>query len=350
MDLLQLLERELREIGLPEVRMDEYGYVFATIPSTTHKTDVPVIGFIAHVDTSPEMSGADVRPIVHRNYQGQDLVLPDDPEMVLRMSDNPWLAEQIGNDIVTASGATPLGADNKAGVAEIVAAAEYLMAHPDIPHGTIRIAFTPDEEVGAGTKFFDVQRFGAVYAYTMDGETRGEIETESFSAHAISLTFRGFNTHPDGGNGQRDHVVADQPVARRELSPEHRRRSGRVHPYVLQVAVDSTAVKPRARFQRPLRQRVWLEIWPVEPQDWPGASLDTSIGDLPEHEGNPRCSSARGRLRARGHTPQRVDRQGASHSRRNRWLSPVIHGVAYAEYLCRRAQFSFAARMGLGAG
>ena len=155
-DLLQLLERELREIGLPEVRIDEYGYVFATIPSTTRKTDVPVIGFIAHVDTSPEMSGADVRPIVHRNYQGQDLVLPDDPEMVLRVSDNPWLAEQIGHDIVTASGATLLGADNKAGVAEIVAAAEYLMAHPEIPHGTIRIAFTPDEEVGAGTKFFDV--------------------------------------------------------------------------------------------------------------------------------------------------------------------------------------------------
>ena len=146
------LERELREIGLPEVRIDEYGYVFATIPSTTPKTDVPVIGFIAHVDTSPEMSGADVRPIVHRNYQGQDLVLPDDP-MVLRLSDNPWLAEQIGHDIVTASGATLLGADNKAGVAEIVAAAEYLMAHPEIPHGTIRIAFTPDEEVGAAPSF-----------------------------------------------------------------------------------------------------------------------------------------------------------------------------------------------------
>ena len=139
-DLLQLLERELREIGLPEVRIDEHGYVFATIPATTPKTDVPVIGFIAHVDTSPEMSGADVRPIVHRNYQGQDLVLPDDPQMVLRLSDNPWLAEQIGHDIVTASGATLLGADNKAGVAEIVAAAEYLMAHPEIPHGTIRIA------------------------------------------------------------------------------------------------------------------------------------------------------------------------------------------------------------------
>ena len=155
-DLLRLLVEELRAIGLTDVTIDEHGYVFATIPATTPKSGVPVIGFIAHVDTSPEMSGADVRPIVHRNYQGQDLVLPDDPPTVLRLADNPSLAEQIGHDIVTASGTTLLGADNKAGVAEIVAAAEYLMAHPEIPHGPIRIGFTPDEEVGAGTKYFDV--------------------------------------------------------------------------------------------------------------------------------------------------------------------------------------------------
>src|SRR5262249_46532953 len=155
-----------------------------------------VLGLIAHVDTSPEMSGAGVRPIVHRQYQGQDLVLPDDPTIVLRLADNPPLAEQMGHDIVTASGTTLLGADNKAGGAEIVAAAAHLTAHPEIRHGRIRIGFTPDEEVGAGTKFFDVERFAASYAYTMDGGTRGELETESFSADAMTITFRGFNTHP----------------------------------------------------------------------------------------------------------------------------------------------------------
>ena len=286
-DLLQLLERELREIGLPEVRIDEYGYVFATIPSTTRKTDVPVIGFIAHVDTSPEMSGADVRPIVHRNYQGQDLVLPDDPEMVLRVSDNPWLAEQIGHDIVTASGATLLGADNKAGVAEIVAAAEYLMAHPEIPHGTIRIAFTPDEEVGAGTKFFDVQRFGATYAYTMDGETRGELETESFSADAITITFRGFNTHPGYAKGKMVNAikVAADFISRLpdgELSPETTDGyQGYVHPYVLHASVDSTAVKLLVRdfSSAGLKEKeAWLEdLAGKTVQDWPGASFDASI-------------------------------------------------------------------------
>src|SRR5262249_57087809 len=134
--------------------------------------------FIAHVDTSPEMSGADVKPLVHPKYDGRDLVLPDDAAMVLRSADNPALSHQLGHDIVTASGTTLLGADDKAGVAEIVTAAEYLVAHPDVLHGPIRIAFTPDEEIGRGTKHFDVTRFGAVCAYTLDGGTRGEIEVE----------------------------------------------------------------------------------------------------------------------------------------------------------------------------
>src|SRR5215203_2688189 len=146
LDLLRHLVDELKAIGLADATLDEHGYVMATIPATTSRTDVPVIGFIAHVDTSPEMSGAGVKPIVHRDYQGQDLVLPDDPTAVLRPADIPYLRERIGDD-------------NKAGVAEIVAAAEYLMAHPEIPHGPIRIAFTPDEEVGEGTKFFDVAKF-----------------------------------------------------------------------------------------------------------------------------------------------------------------------------------------------
>src|SRR5215212_4622265 len=180
--LLRDLAEELRGVGLTDANVDDFGYVMATIPATTTRAVVPTIGFIAHVDTSPEMSGAGVKPIVHARYDGRDLVLPDDSSVVLRLVDNPPLADQMGHDIVTASGTTLLGADNKAGVAEIVTAADYLMQHPEIPHGPVRIAFTPDEEIGRGTQHFDVGRFGALCAYTMDGGHRGEIEMESFSA------------------------------------------------------------------------------------------------------------------------------------------------------------------------
>src|SRR3954463_9507271 len=193
--LLRDLAAELKTLGLTDAAVDEFGYVMATIPATTTHTGVPTIGFLAHVDTSREMPGAGVKPIVHRAYDGRDLVLPDDPDAVLRRGDDPALDEQIGHDIVTASGTTLLGADNKAGVAEIVTAAAYLMGHPEIPHGPIRIAFTPDEEVGRGTEHFDVALFGAHCAYTMDGGSRGEIEDESFSADALTITFHGFNTH-----------------------------------------------------------------------------------------------------------------------------------------------------------
>jgi tripeptide aminopeptidase len=221
----------------------------ATIPARTSKPDVPVIGFIAHVDTSPEMSGGGVKPIVHRAYDGRDLVLPDDPEAVLRVVDSPYLGECLGHDIVTASGTTLLGADNKSGVAEIMTAAERLIAHPEMSHGSIRIAFTPDEEVGHGTKHFDVARFGARYAYTMDGGPRGEIEFESFSADAITLTFRGFNTHPGFAKGRMVNAIKlaarfiDRLPSDR-LSPETTDgREGFVHPYVIQAGVDRTTVK-----------------------------------------------------------------------------------------------------------
>src|ERR1700716_4114916 len=207
LDLLRHLVDELKALGLQDAAIDEHGYVMATIPATTPKANVPVIGFIAHVDTSPEMPGAGVKPIVHRGYDGADIVLPDDPSAVLRLADNPRLAGQIGNDIVTASGTTLLGADNKAGVAEIVTAAAYLVDHPDIPHGAVRIAFTPDEEIGRGTKHFDVAAFGAVCAYTLDGGPRGEIEFESFSADAMTVTFHGFNTHPGYAKGRMVNAI-----------------------------------------------------------------------------------------------------------------------------------------------
>ena len=247
--LQRLLQEELVAIGVRDVGIDGNGYLMATIPATSTKPDVATIGFIAHVDTSPEMPGADVRPVVHRAYKGQDIVLPDDPSVVLRPSENPALLARVGDDIVTASGLTLLGADDKAGVAAIVSAAEYLMAHPEIAHGRIRIAFTPDEEIGRGADRFDVARFGASCAYTLDGGARGELESESFSADAITATFHGFNTHPGYAKGRMVNAirVASDFVAslpREELAPEVTGDyEGFLHPYRLEASVDRTSVK-----------------------------------------------------------------------------------------------------------
>jgi len=240
---------ELRALGLHDAARDEHGYVMATIPATTKKPGVPVIGFIAHLDTSPEADGANVKPVIHRNYQGQDLTFADDPALVLKRSDNPSLERQLGNDIVTASGTTLLGADNKAGAAAIVAAAEYLLQHPAIAHGTLRLGFTPDEEVGSGTKYFDVKKFGAAFAYTMDGEELGEVESETFSADSMTITFTGFNTHPGFAKGRMVNaikVAADfiQRLPKNGLAPETTaQREGFVHPYVVNAAVEKTSVK-----------------------------------------------------------------------------------------------------------
>ena len=251
--LLRTLVAELQALGLADAEMDEYGYVMATIPATPGREHAPVIGLIAHVDTSPEMPGHDVKPIVHARYDGRDLRLPDDPGAVLRAADNPALAARIGDDIVTASGLTLLGADDKAGVAEIVAAAEWMTTHPDAPHGRVRLAFTPDEEIGRGADHFDVQRFGAVCAYTLDGGGRGELEFESFSADAITVTFKGFNTHPGYAKGRMVNAIraaADfiSELPRDEMSPETTDGyDGYLHPYQLQASVDRTSVKVLVR-------------------------------------------------------------------------------------------------------
>jgi tripeptide aminopeptidase len=247
--LLKCLVEELKEIGIADASMDQYGYVMATIPATPGREQVPAIGFVAHVDTSPEVSGAGVKPIVHTHYDGRDLVLPDDPAMVLREADNPELAEQRGHDIITASGLTLLGSDDKSGVAEIMAAAEHLMTHPEIPHGAIKIGFTPDEEVGRGTQYFDVNRFGARFAYTLDGPKRGELETENFSADAMTVTFKGFNAHPGYAKGR---MVSALKLAsefvhrlpRHGLSPETTDGyEGYVHPHTMHGGVERSAVK-----------------------------------------------------------------------------------------------------------
>jgi tripeptide aminopeptidase len=284
--LLDQLVTELKQIGLADAVRDEHGYVMATIPATSKKK-VPVIGFLAHVDTSPEMSGAGVKPIVHRNWQGGDIVLPDDPTAVLRPSETPYLRERIGDDIVTASGTTLLGADNKSGVAAIVAAAEYLMQHPEIAHGAIRIGFTPDEEVGGGTTHFDVKKFGAVAAYTLDGGERGELEVETFSADSMTVTFQGRNTHPGYATDVMVNsikVAADfvNRLPKDRLSPERtKNREGFVHPYVVEAGVDRTSVKFIVRdFSTPAlhEKEAMLEKLARETAAaWPGVTVTTEV-------------------------------------------------------------------------
>ena len=294
--LLQRLRDELKALGLEDVVMDQHGYVFATVPSTSEKQDVPVIGFLAHVDTSPEMSGEGVKAIIHENYQGQDLVLPDDPSAVIPFEGNPHLAGQIGNDIITASGTTLLGADNKAGVAEIMAAAEYLLTHPEITHGPIRIGFTPDEEVGNGTAHFDVGAFGAYCAYTMDGETLGELQVETFSADSITVTFHGFNTHPGFAKGKMVNAikVAAEFIGRLPkdgLSPETTDGfAGFVHPYVMDAGVESTSVKllvrdfstPKLQEMERLVERLAKEATTVYPGSSVGFQVDESYRNMKE--------------------------------------------------------------------
>lgn len=235
-DLSRLLVQELKEMGASDVAMDIHGYVYATIPATSAKPGIPVICFCSHVDTSPDCSGTGVKPLVHFNYDGSDLVLPDDPSQIIRLSDHPDLAHQFGNDIITASGTTLLGADNKAGVAEIMTAAAHLLDHPEIPHGELRILFTPDEEVGMGTAKLDMVRLAADFGYTIDGETLGSVEDETFSADAVKITVTGVSQHPGFAKGRMENAVkiaADilGRLPKDRLSPETTEgKEGFVHP------------------------------------------------------------------------------------------------------------------------
>src|SRR5258708_1507835 len=205
-DLGTLLARELRDLGLADAHLDEFGYVYATIPSNTDK-QVPVICFCSHMDTSPDCTDRDVKPQIIRNYRGGDIVLPGDAAQIIRAAEHPALLNQIGNDIVTSDGTTLLGADNKAGVAEIVDAAYFLINNPQIRHGAIKILFTPDEEIGRGVDHADLKKLGADFAYTIDGETAGHIQDETFSAAAAVVTIEGVSTHPAFAKGKIDHAI-----------------------------------------------------------------------------------------------------------------------------------------------
>lgn len=234
-DLSRLLAEELKQIGLADAHMDEWGYVYATIPSTTDKK-VPVICFCAHVDTAPDCSGTSVKPLVHKNYRGDDIILPDDTTQVLRMSEYPYLQKLIGHDIITASGTTLLGSDDKAGVAEIMDLANFLQQHKEIKHGEIKILFTPDEEVGKGTAKVDMQKLGADFGYTLDSGDAGALEDETFSADGVQVVIHGVISHPGYAKGKMinamkiaGEILAALPKDR--LSPESTDgKRGFIHP------------------------------------------------------------------------------------------------------------------------
>lgn len=247
-NLGRILVDELLALGINDAHLDEHGYVYATIPANIDKP-TPVICFCSHMDTSPDCSGTAVKPLVHRNYEGGDIALPDDPTVVIRPSDHPDLANQLGNDIITASGTTLLGADDKAGVAEIMAAAELLMAHPEIKHGMIKILFTPDEEIGRGVDKVDLAKLGADFAYTVDGETAGSIEDETFSADGVIVTIDGISVHPGFAKGKLQSALKIaasivDALPKDRLSPETTsKREGFVHPVAIKGGVEQASIE-----------------------------------------------------------------------------------------------------------
>jgi len=242
-----LLVTELLNMGLHDAHMDEHGYVYATVPGNSVKSDIPVICFCSHMDTAPDCSGTNVKPIVHKNYQGQDLILPDDPSQIISLSDHPELKHQLGNDVITASGTTLLGADNKAGVAEIMDACYQLINHPEIKHGDIRILFTPDEEIGRGVDKADLKKLGAYAGYTMDGESAGNMENETFSADGARLIINGISSHPGFAKGKMHSAIkiASQIVAALpyDLSPEGtENKEGFMHPVSISGHVETAEI------------------------------------------------------------------------------------------------------------
>ncbi|BCA04778.1 tripeptide aminopeptidase [Bradyrhizobium diazoefficiens] len=205
-DLGRVLVTELKAMGVADAHLDDYGYVYATIPANTDKK-VPVICFCSHMDTSPDVTGKDVKPQVVKNYRGGDITLPGDTSQVIRFTEHPALKNQIGNDIITTDGTTLLGADNKAGVAEIMDAAHFFINNPDAKHGTLKILFTPDEEIGRGVDNVDIKKLGADFGYTMDGETAGSVEDETFSADGATITINGVSAHPGYAKGKMEHAI-----------------------------------------------------------------------------------------------------------------------------------------------
>jgi tripeptide aminopeptidase len=248
-NLGKVLFDELSALGLAEVEMDQWGYVFATIPSNSSNPNLPTICFCSHMDTAPDCSGTNVKPIVHRKYDGAPITLPDDTNQIITVERHPYLKSKIGDDIITASGLTLLGADDKAGVAIIMDFAQYIMSNPSIPHGPIRILFTPDEEVGRGVEQLDMAKLNADYGYTLDGGPLGDIEDETFSADAVKITIHGISAHPGYAKGKMVNAikVASELVAalpRDKWSPETTSdREGFVHPLAMEGGLEKATVQ-----------------------------------------------------------------------------------------------------------
>jgi len=249
-DLGKILFEELKQMGLSGVEMDEFGYVYATIPSNSDKKNIPVICFCSHVDTAPDCSGTNVKPLLHKNYDGNDIELPDDNSQVLKRSVSAYLENHIGADIITASGNTLLGADDKSGVAVIMQAAQYLMSNPSVKHGTIKIVFTPDEEVGKGTAKIDMKKLGADFGYTLDGGEAGSLEDETFSADGASIIIHGVIAHPGYAKDTLVNAIKIagavlETLPKNEWSPETtEKRQGFVHP----VSINGIAEKATISF------------------------------------------------------------------------------------------------------
>ncbi len=245
-DLGRVLVEELLEVGLSDAHLDEHGYVYATIPANSNKS-VPVICFCSHMDTAPDFTGRNVKPQMVTNYAGGDILLPGDPSRVIRVSEHPQLKNQIGNDIITTDGTTLLGADDKAGLAEIMAAAQILIDNPDIKHGTIKILFTPDEEVGRGVNKVDLKKLGADYAYTMDGETAGHIEDETFSADSVDIVIAGVAIHPGFAKDRMENAIkiAGAIIDRlpKDIAPETTEgKQGFIHPTGVAGSMEKSAI------------------------------------------------------------------------------------------------------------
>ncbi len=282
----RLLVEELREIGVADAHLDEHGYVYATIPSNSLKNNVPVICFCAHMDTAPDFSGTNVRPQVVRNYQGGDIRLPGDPDRIIRVADNPVLKDRIGHDIVTSDGTTLLGADDKAGVAEIMAAAEFLIGNPDVRHGTIRILFTTDEEIGRGVDKVDLGKLGADFGYTMDGETAGTVEDETFSADAVEIAIRGVAIHPGFACGRMENAIriAGAVIERlpKDMAPETTKdRHGFIHPTGVSGMMERASLsfivrdftEDGLKHKEALLEKIVREVM----EDYPGSSYTFTV-------------------------------------------------------------------------
>ena len=247
-DLSKILVEELQSLGIQDAEMDEWGYVYATIPATSSRENIPTICFCSHVDTAQDCSGKDVKPLVHENYQGQPIIPPDDPSQIITTEKHPYLASKIGDDIMTASCKTLLGGDDKAGVAIIMDFAQFMMQNTQIPHGKIRILFTPDEEIGRGVDKVDMKKLGADFGYTLDGGPLGSIEDETFSADAMTFTFTGISAHPGYAKGKMVHAIKVAAhfvdlLPKDSWSPETTKdREGFVHPTSISGGLESATV------------------------------------------------------------------------------------------------------------